>query len=62
MNRLKKAFIEEPNENELTVDDLIDHPKFGEGQVIDVAEKTVKIKFDDDTKELLSSFAAKFKI
>lgn len=62
LEQAEKAFIEEESENELAVNDFIDHPKFGKGQVIDVAEKVVKIRFTDDDRELLTSFAAKFKI
>lgn len=62
LEQAEKAFVEEKVENELAINDFIDHPKFGKGKIVDIAEKTVKIRFEDDTKELLASFAGRFKI
>lgn len=37
--------------------DKVNHPKFGDGKVLEVTEKTITVKFADDTKKLALGFA-----
>ena len=56
-----QEMLDSANED-FAVGDRVSHPKFGEGEVLEVGKGIIRVKFADDTKKLALGYAAIKKI